>query len=58
MCSGMPLAQGRIRSGKPSGTWSGDTTFLDRRGIIRHKHIGEISMETLTQEIEKLLSSA
>ncbi len=32
-----------------------ETFFIDREGRIAHKHVGEISMETLTSEIEKLL---
>ncbi|MFQ5882841.1 MAG: TlpA family protein disulfide reductase [Candidatus Methylomirabilales bacterium] len=33
-----------------------ETFFVDREGKIVHKHIGEISMETLTAEVEALLS--
>jgi cytochrome c biogenesis protein CcmG/thiol:disulfide interchange protein DsbE len=32
-----------------------ETFFIDREGRIAHKHVGEIPMETLTGEIEKLL---
>ena len=32
-----------------------ETFFIDREGKIAHKHVGEITMETLTGEIEKLL---
>lgn len=32
-----------------------ETFFIDREGRIAHKHIGEIRMEILTREIEKLL---
>ncbi|MGH7361005.1 MAG: TlpA family protein disulfide reductase [Candidatus Methylomirabilales bacterium] len=32
-----------------------ETFFIDREGKIAHKHVGEIAMETLTSEIEKLL---
>jgi cytochrome c biogenesis protein CcmG/thiol:disulfide interchange protein DsbE len=33
-----------------------ETFFIDREGKIAYKHIGEISMETLTAEIERLLA--
>ncbi|RMF88067.1 MAG: TlpA family protein disulfide reductase [Nitrospinota bacterium] len=33
-----------------------ETFFIDRQGIIAHKHIGEISLETLTTQIEALLA--
>lgn len=33
-----------------------ETFFIDRQGRIAYKHIGEISMETLTTQIEALLS--
>lgn len=33
-----------------------ETFFVDRQGRITHKHIGEISMDTLAAEIEALLS--
>ena len=32
-----------------------ETFFVDREGRIAHKHVGEIPMETLTREIERLL---
>lgn len=32
-----------------------ETFFIDREGRIAHKHVGEISPETLTTEIERLL---
>lgn len=32
-----------------------ETFFIDREGRIAHKHVGEISTETLASEIEKLL---
>ena len=32
-----------------------ETFFIDREGKLAHKHIGEISMETLTTQIEALL---
>ncbi len=32
-----------------------ETFFIDREGKIAFKQIGEISMETLTQQIERLL---
>lgn len=34
-----------------------ETFFIDREGNIAHKHIGEIDMETLTTEVEALLST-
>ncbi len=34
-----------------------ETFFIDREGKITHKHIGEISMETLTAETEALLAT-
>jgi cytochrome c biogenesis protein CcmG, thiol:disulfide interchange protein DsbE len=33
-----------------------ETFFIDRKGNVAHKHIGEIEMETLTAETEKLVS--
>lgn len=33
-----------------------ETFFIDREGKIAHKHIGEIDMETLTSEVEALVS--
>ena len=33
-----------------------ETFFIDREGKIAYKHIGEISMETLTAQIERLLT--
>lgn len=35
-----------------------ETFFIDREGKIAYKHIGEISMETLTSQIERLLAGA
>jgi cytochrome c biogenesis protein CcmG/thiol:disulfide interchange protein DsbE len=32
-----------------------ETFFIDREGRIAHKHVGEIPVETLTREIERLL---
>jgi ABC-2 type transport system ATP-binding protein len=32
-----------------------ETFFIDREGKIAHKHVGEIPVETLTREIERLL---
>jgi cytochrome c biogenesis protein CcmG/thiol:disulfide interchange protein DsbE len=34
-----------------------ETFFIDREGKITHKHIGEIDMETLTAEVEALISA-
>ena len=35
-----------------------ETFFIDREGRIAYKHLGEISMETLTAQIERLLAGA
>ena len=35
-----------------------ETFFIDREGKIAYKHIGEISMEILTSQIERLLAGA
>ena len=32
-----------------------ETFFVDQQGIIAHKHIGEIQMKTITEQIERLL---
>ncbi|MBI2081868.1 MAG: TlpA family protein disulfide reductase [candidate division NC10 bacterium] len=32
-----------------------ETFFIDREGRIAHKHVGELPMDTLTREIERLL---
>lgn len=34
-----------------------ETFFIDRKGRITHKHVGELSSEVLTKQIEELLSS-
>jgi cytochrome c biogenesis protein CcmG/thiol:disulfide interchange protein DsbE len=33
-----------------------ETFFIDRTGHIAHKHVGEITLETLIQHIERLLN--
>jgi len=33
-----------------------ETFFIDRQGRIAHKHIGEISQDTLVRQIEQLLN--
>ena len=35
-----------------------ETFFIDRHGRIAHKHVGEISLPVLVQQIERLLHAS